>query len=326
MRIFIAGATGVLGRRLVAWLAEDGHDVVGLSRSDAKAKLIGDLGGTPARVSLFDADALARAAEGSEVVIHAATAIPTGADARSRRAWEENDRIRRAGTRALSAAAARVGPRRYLQQSVAWVVKRGPDDPFYDEDTPPDPPRLLRSAVEGEEIAMEAGAHHGFEVAVLRGGSFYGPDTAHSRAIASLLRKRRMPILGDGSFRVAPIHVDDVARAFMLAARSPGAAGIWHVVDDVPVPFATLLRRFAALIGAPAPRRLPLWLARLALGRPAIESLTTSMNTTNAKLRRELGWAPRFPDHRSGLEHMVGVWREEDFLVPARPAPSPRAA
>jgi nucleoside-diphosphate-sugar epimerase len=280
--------------------------------------LVRSLGGTPAAVSLFDADALARAAEGAQVVIHAATAIPTGLDARSPGAWEMNDRIRREGTRALTAAAGRVGARRYLQQSVAWVVKTAPGGPFYDESTPPDPPALLRSAVDGEQIAHEAGALHGFRVGVLRAGVFYGPDTAHLRAMAGLLRRRRLPIPGRGDHLVAMIHVEDVARAFAMAAEAEGAEGTWHVLDDAPVPYAEMVRHFAALLGAPAPRRLPLWVARLLLGRGATESLTTSMNTSSAKIRRELGWAPRYPTYREGLAQVLAAWREEGFPAASR--------
>jgi 2-alkyl-3-oxoalkanoate reductase len=314
MKVFIAGATGVLGRRMVAELARHGHEVVGMARGAEKAALVRSLGGEPAEVSLFDADALARAAEGAQVVVHAATAIPTGMDARSPRAWAVNDRIRREGTRALTRAAGLVGARRYIQQSVAWVVRTAPGGPFYDERTPADPSALLRSAVEGEEIAREAGDRHGFETAVLRGGGFYGADTAHSRVMAQLLLRRRLPVFGRGDYLLAPVHADDVASAFVVAAEAPSARGIWHVVDDEPVPAAEFFRRFAAAVGAPAPRRIPLWLAKLLLGRDPVEALTVSMNTSNAKIRRELGWAPRYPTSREGLAQMAAAWREEGFL------------
>ncbi|HEX2203631.1 MAG TPA: NAD-dependent epimerase/dehydratase family protein, partial [Longimicrobium sp.] len=314
MKIFIAGATGVLGRRMVAELAGRGHEVVGMARGEEKAALVRSLGGVPAQVSLFDADALARAADGAEVVVHAATAIPTGMEARSPKAWEANDRIRRDGTRALTEAAARVGARRYLQQSVAWVVRTAPGGPFYDESTPPDPPAPLVSAIDGERIALEAGAKHGFEAAVLRGGMFYGADTAHNRMMTELLLKRRLPILGRGDYLTAPIHADDVAGAFVLAAEAPRVTGTWHVVDDEPVTAAALFRRLAEAVGAPEPRRLPLWIAKLLLGRVVVEAMTVSMNTSNAKLRRELGWVPRYPTYREGIAQMVAAWREEGFL------------
>jgi 2-alkyl-3-oxoalkanoate reductase len=309
MKVFIAGATGVLGRRLVALFAQRGHEVVGLARTPTKAERVRSLGGRPAAASLFDADALARAAGGADVVIHAATAITVGTGSRRRNAWEPNDRVRRDGTRALTAAAARVGARRYLQQSVAWVLRNRGRGRFYDERTPPDPPALVRSAVDAERIAGEAGGRHGFSVGILRGGSFYGPDT-FTRGMAALLHARRMPIIGSGEFLVAPIHADDMARAFVLAAES-GADGIWHVIDDEPVAFAQLLRHLAGAIGAPAPRHVPVWLARLMLGGHVVDSLTTSMHTSNARIRRELGWAPQYPTYREGIAATIAEWAHE---------------
>jgi 2-alkyl-3-oxoalkanoate reductase len=313
MKVFIAGATGVLGRRMVAELAGRGHEVVGMARGAEKAALVRRLGGTPVEASLFDADALARAADGAEVVVHVATSIPTGLEARNPKTWEMNDRIRREGTRALTLAAGRVGARRYLQQSVAWVVSTPPGGPFYDERTPPRPAAVLRSAIEGEETAREAGERHGYGVGVLRGGLFYGADTGHSRMMAELLLKRRLPVLGRGDYLVAPVHADDAAHAFSVAAEAD-AVGTWHVVDDEPVPAAVFFAHFAAALGAPPPRRLPLWIARLLLGKGPLESLITSMNTSNARIRRELGWAPRYPTYREGIAQMVAAWREEGFL------------
>ena len=306
MHVFIAGATGVLGRGLTAELVRRGHRVTGLARGAEKAAVVSSLGGRAVEADLFDADALARAMEGADVVVHAATAIPTGLGARKPAAWVMNDRIRTAGTRALAEAAGRVGARRYLQQSVAWVVETAPDGPPFDESTPPRPPVLLRTAVEVEEIARGAGARHGFAVGVLRGGSFFGAETAHTRMMAEMLRARRFPVLGRGDSLVAPVHVDDAAAAFADAAES-GLAGTWHVVDDEPVRSVELLRHFARLLGAPPPRHLPLWLARLLLGRAPVAALTTSMNTSNAKIRRELGWTPRHPTYREGLAQVVAA-------------------
>lgn len=312
MRTFIAGATGVLGRRLVSELSSRGHEVVGLARSDDGAALVERLGGIPARPSLFDADALARAAEGADVVIHAATAIPVGAKARWKSAWAMNDRIRTEGTRALTEAAGAVGARRYLQQSVVWVT-RHPGGP-YDEATPPDPPELVVSAVEGEEIAREAGARAEFEVGVLRCGAFYGADTDHSRTMARLLLKRRLPVIGRGEHTFAPIHADDAAGSFVAASEADSADGTWHVVDDEPLPAARYFELLAEALGAPRPRRVPTWIARLLLGRRVVESLTTPMDTTNTRARRDLGWSPRFPTCREGFARMVERWRREGFV------------
>jgi nucleoside-diphosphate-sugar epimerase len=266
------------------------------------------LGGTAVQGDVHAIDDVTRHANGADVVIHAITAIPSGFDVRRASAWEANDRARVEDTRTLSEVAARVGASVYLQQSVAWVVKRAVGDPAYDEATSPNPPRLLASALEGERIARAAGTQHGFAVGVLRGGAFYGADTAQSQSFAADLRARRLPNIGDGQTLVAPIHVDDMAAAFVLAAHSR-QDGLWHVVDDAPLPFATLLRLFASAIGAPAPRRVPTWLARMLIGSDAIEAITTSMRTSNARIRRELGWSPRYAAFEEGVDAMVHEWR-----------------
>jgi nucleoside-diphosphate-sugar epimerase len=318
VKVFIAGATGVLGRGLVARLAARGAEVAGLARTPSAGSLIRSLDGQPVHVDLFDTAALARAIEGADVVIHAATAIPPGIRARFRRAWSENDRIRREGTRALVKAAAAAGARFYLQQSVAWVVKSPGGSRPYDEDVTPDAPALVQSAVDGEHIAQEIGDRRGLRVGVLRAGVFYGPDA--SRAMAAVIRKGWMPIPGEGDSLVAPIHVADMVSAVVAVAEAR-AAGIWHVVDDERVTLAGLLRHLAHALGAPVPPRVPVWRARLLLGGHVLESLTTSANTCNAKIRRELGWTPAFPTYRKGIADLVSVWRRED--VHAR---SPRVA
>jgi nucleoside-diphosphate-sugar epimerase len=241
------------------------------------------------------------------VVIHAATAIPTGRAATRPSAWALNDRIRTDGTLALATAAGLVGATRYLQQSLAWVVERSPGGAPFDESTPPSPPRLLASAVEGEAVAREVGGRYGFDVAVLRNGVFYAPDSAHTLEMADNLRRRRPTVLGGGKYLVAPIHADDAARAFALAADARGD-GLWHIVDDEPVEAIRFHRHFADLLDAPPPRRVPLWLARLAAGKDAVAAVTTSMHTSNARARAELGWVPTYPTHREGLRAVVEAW------------------
>jgi nucleoside-diphosphate-sugar epimerase len=310
MRVLVAGASGDLGRALVRTFAASGDDVIGLVRSEASVAMVRALGGEAFAGDLYDAAQVAARVGSVDVVIHAVTAIPRGSVVRSARSWEANDRARTAGTRALTEVAARAGAHTYLQQSVAWVVRRAPGDPAYDVDTPADPPRLLMSAVEGERIARAAGARHGFAVGVLRGGAFYGADTAQSRGVADQLRRRALPVIGRGDSLVAPIHVDDMAAACLRAARL-GRSGTWHIVDDSPLPFGDLLRHFASAIGAPPPRRMPRWLAKLALGEDALEALTSSMQTSNARARRELAWAPAHADVRAGSLEMAAEWQGE---------------
>ncbi len=321
MRVFIAGATGVLGRGLIRQFREQGHEVVGLVRRPEGERLIRSLGGDPRRADLFDAAALARAAEGAEVVIHAATSIPLRTRPRPED-WASNDRIRREGTRALTMAAARVGAKLYLQQSITWVA-RPPDGSAFDEGSPPHPDAVTQSALDGEGIAAKAGQRSGLTIGILRCGWFYGPDTAHTRMLAEGLQRRRLPIVGTGEAIWACLHTEDAAGAFVAAAVS-GEGGLWHVVDDRPVMARDFLAGFARRLGAPPPRRVPVWLARLVAGRYAVRFLTSSTRTSNARIRRDLGWSPRFPSYEEGLDQVVATWRERGLDKPGAETVIPR--
>ena len=311
MRVFIAGATGVLGRALVGQSVARGHTVLGLARNDKGARLVRSLGGESRAADIFDADALARAAEGADAVIHAATSIPTKTRTGAKD-WELNDRIRRDGTRALTACAAKIGARIYLQQSIVWLA-RPAEDSFFDETARPRPDAVTQSALDGEQLAVEAGERSGFNVAVLRCGLFYGPEAAHTRAMGELLRKRKLPVIGDGTAVLSCLHTEDAAGAFLAAAEG-GRGGLWHVVDDEAVAVKDLLRGFAERLHAPAPRRVPAWLARLVAGRTSTDFFTRSVHTSNARFRADSGWSPRFPSYREGLDQVVGAWQAEGFL------------
>jgi nucleoside-diphosphate-sugar epimerase len=308
MKIFIAGASGILGRRLVRQLTARGHSVVGLVRGAKGDAAVREAGGAPRQADLFDAESLARAADGCDTVIHAATAIPTKrksipAD------WAMNDRIRRKGTRCLTEAAAKIGAKTYLQQSITWVA-RPKDDSAFDEDSAVVPDPAIQSAIDAESIAREAGATDGFTVAILRGGYFYDSESAHTRMLADALRKRQMPIFGAGDAQWAMIHSDDAASAYVAVAEKP-ASGVWHVVDNELVIGRDFLVQFASKLGAPPPRRVPVWLAKWLAGEQAVAYFTRSTRTTNARLRRDFGWAPRYPTYRQGLEQIVAAWKAE---------------
>jgi nucleoside-diphosphate-sugar epimerase len=300
VKVFVAGATGVLGRRLIARFRERGDEVVGLVRSDGGEALVRSLGGQPRQANLFDAVALARAADGCEAVIHAATAIPTKPKPRPED-WELNDRIRRDGTRALAGCAQRIGARRFLFQSVVWVA-RPADQSDFDETSPIAPHPVYQSAADGEKIAAESG----LEASVLRCGAFFAADSAHTQRMAAMLRARKLPVVGKGDAVWAIVHADDAASAFVTAAHAE-RTGLWHVVDDVPVTTAALLDEFARLLVAPPPRRVPLWLARLLAGPAAVEFLNTSTRTSNRKFRAETGWQPRYPSFRETLAEVAAA-------------------
>jgi len=314
MKVFIAGASGVLGRRLVGQLTARGHSVIGQVRSAKAESVVKAAGGEPRHADLFDAESLSKAAEGCDTVIHAATAIPT----KQKPApgdWAMNDHIRRKGTRCLTEAAAKIGAKAYLQQSITWVA-RPKDDSAFNEDSPvvPDPP--IQSAIDAETIAREAGSLDGFTVAILRGGYFYDSESAHTRMIADGLRKRQMPIVGTGDAAWAMIHSDDAASAFVAVAEQP-KNGVWHVVDNELVLVRAFLAEFAARLGAQPPRRLPVWLAKWLAGEQAVAYFTRSTRTTNARLRRDFAWTPRYPTYREGLNQVIAAWKAESSSVAA---------
>jgi nucleoside-diphosphate-sugar epimerase len=307
MKVFIAGASGVLGRRLVRHFVARGHSAIGQVRSAKAESAVREAGGEPRHADLFDAEPLARAADGCDTVVHAATAIPvkqktTPAD------WAMNDHIRRKGTRCLTEAAAKIGAKTYLQQSIAWVARPKNDSPF-NEDSPVVPEPAIQSAIDAEVIAREAESAEGFTVSILRAGFFYDCESGHTRMLAGALRKRQMPIIGGGEAAWAMIHTDDAASAYVIAAEKP-RSGVWHIVDNELVEVRTFLQEFAARLGAPAPRRVPVWLAKWLAGEQAVEYFTRSTRTTNARFRRDFGWAPRYPTFREGLDEIVAAWRK----------------
>jgi len=311
MKLFIAGATGVLGRRLIPQFRERGHSVACLSRSPKNDATIRSFDGEARQADLFNADSLARAAEGADVIIHAATSIPSGQKPR-REDWKMNDAIRVQGTRALAEAAARVRAKLFLVQSIVWVVRPHDMAPFH-EDSPYNSDPVIQSAVEMEKISLAAGQQHGFDVAILRGGWFHSADASHTRTFGRALAARKLPVIGKGDAIWPMIHVDDFASAFVAAAVA-GRPGVWHITDNEPAASGEYLRAFAKKIGAPEPRSVPAWLARLAVGSDAVKFLTASTRTSNERFRRDFGWTPRYPTYREALDEIVSSWRRENFL------------
>jgi nucleoside-diphosphate-sugar epimerase len=310
MRVFVAGATGVLGRRIVRELTARGHEAVGLVRSEAGESKVRSLGGVPRRADLFDVDSLTKAAQGCEAVIHAATAIPTKVRTNPRD-WSLNNRIRREGTRCLTTATARVAAQAYLQQSIVWAV-RDPNGGPFDESAPAAPDPILASSLDGERIASEAGAEHDFQAGLLRCGVFYSADGWHTRILGESVVRGRPALVNRGDAVWSLLHADDCARAFVAAAENP-RSGVWHVVDDRPVTLLEYLDTLAQILRARPPRHLPRWLARIALGKYAADLLSSSFPTSNARFRKDFDWRPAFPSVAEGLEEVVAAWRSEGF-------------
>lgn len=316
MKVFIAGSTGVLGKRLVNRFVDAGHRVIGLTRDEEGDRVVEGRGGEPRRGDILDEKSLQEAVDDVDVVIHAATAIPVDVKVK-REDWELNDRVRREGTRNLVEVAGEVGATQYLQQSITWVV-RNDDGSVFDETSEPNTDYVTQSALDAEQIAKEGGDQHGFSVGVLRCGSFYSADSDHTRLMGRLLLDGRLPVIGGGVLgrrdaAVSFLHVDDAAHAF-LAVADKGASGLWHVVDEEPVTYNEFITELAERLGASPPRRIPAWLARFFVGSYNAKFFSTPIPTTNERFKEELGWEPEYPSVREGLDEVVNEWVEEGTL------------
>jgi 2-alkyl-3-oxoalkanoate reductase len=305
MRVFVAGASGALGRRLLPRLVEAGHRVTGMTRREERAEGIRAAGAEAVVCDVFDAVALneAVAAAAPEAVVHALTALPPRINPRKDYLAPTN-RVRTEGTENLLAAAHAAGTRRVVAESVAFFYR--PEGSWVkDEEAPPfeEAPGVFAAAVEAV-AAMERQvlAAEAMEGVVLRFGWFYGPGTYYARdgSQAEDTLKRRMPIVGAGTGNFSFIHIDDAAEA-VVAALERGAPGVYNVVDDEPAPLSEWLPAYAEALGAKPPRRVPAWLARLVAGSAMTGTALTMRGASNAKAKRELGWAPAHPSWRQGF-------------------------
>jgi 2-alkyl-3-oxoalkanoate reductase len=321
MKVFVAGATGVLGRALVPQLVARGHEVVGMTRSASKQDRLRALGARPVVADALDPDAVARVVGEAEpeVIVHQLTALSGPTSVRDARhpdrslAVTMTNRLRTEATDHLLAAGRAVGARRFVAQSFGafrFARTGGPVQTEVDPLDPSDPPAALRTALaaylylEQAVTTIEWG-----EGLVLRYGGFYGPGTAISLApdavMAALIRKRRFPIVGDGGGVFSHVHVEDAAAATAVAVER-GQPGIYNVVDDEPAPVREWLPVLASALDAKPPRRIPRWLGRLAAGEAATAMMTEARGASNAKAKRELGWQLRYPSWRQGFAQGLG--------------------
>ena len=306
-RVLIAGATGQIGELLTPALVAVGDEVFGLARSGHSAEKVRELGATPVVGDALDRDAVMSAvAEAKpDVIVHQLTAIPrSGINPRKMgEAFGPTTRLRRDGTRYLVDAAEQQGVRRVVAQSIAFGYRHeGPE--ILDESAPLDTDAAGAWAeIVGGVAALEEAVLGGsaFEGVVLRYGMFYGPDTAYSPNgyYGEMVTKRRLPIIGDGNGRQSFIQMDDAVSA-TLAAIDRGS-GVYNVVDDEPARAREWIPGLADALGAKPPRHAPAWLARLAAGSAAVRAMTTQRGASNARIKQELGWEPRYADWRGGF-------------------------
>jgi 2-alkyl-3-oxoalkanoate reductase len=315
MKVFVAGATGVLGRALVPQLVARGHEVVGMTRSASKQDLVRSLGARPVVADALDPDAVAEAVASGEpeVIVHQLTALSGRMSARDMRhpdrssAVTMTNRLRTEATDHLLAAGRAVGARRFVAQSIAAFRFARTGGPVQTEADPldPNPPAALRAG-QAAILYLERAVTtiEWAEGLALRYGGFYGPGTGISLArdavMTAPIRKRRFPIVGDGGGVWSHVHIEDAAAATAIAVER-GRPGIYNVVDDDPAPVREWLPVLASALDAKPPRRIPRWLARLAAGETATLMMTDVRGASNEKAKRELGWKPRYASWRQGF-------------------------
>ena len=300
MRVFVAGASGAIGTRLVPQLIDRGYEVIGTSRSAGNAERIRELGAEPIVLDLLDARAVREAVVQSEpdAIVHEATALADVRFSRSLdRTFAQTNRLRTEGTDALLAAAREAGVTRFVAQSFASFRYAREGGPVKTEDDPLDPsplPSTRESQAAMRHLDEAVTAAGGI---VLRYGAFYG---AANDGLVPPVRKRQFPIVGDGGGMASFIHLDDAAAATVLALDH-GEPGIYNIVDDDPAPVREWLPVLAETLGAKPPRHFPRWLARLFAGDAAVMMGTEARGASIAKARRELGWVPRHSSWRQGF-------------------------
>jgi nucleoside-diphosphate-sugar epimerase len=313
MRIFVAGATGVIGRRLVPLLVANGHTVIGTARTAGKADALRAAGASPVVVDALDRDAVREAliqAE-PEVVVHQLTALAGFTDFRKfDEGFAATNRLRTEGTDNLIGGMWEVGVRRLVAQSFAGWPHARVGGPVKTEDDPldPHPPAALRRTLEAIQYLEGAVLHtDGIQGTVLRYGGFYGPGTSLGEGGFQLevVRRRRFPIVGGGTGVTSFIHIEDAATA-TLAAIETGKPGVYNIVDDDPAPVAEWLPALAAAIGTEPPRHVPVWVARLFAGEHGVVMMTEVRGASNAKAKRDLGWQPQYSSWREGFRRGLG--------------------
>jgi nucleoside-diphosphate-sugar epimerase len=325
MRVFVAGASGALGSRLVPPLIDAGHDVVGTHNSPAGGDLLRTLGATPVRLDLLDARAVHTAVLESEpeAIVHQATALANVKFGRNfDKVFTRTNELRTKGTLALLAAAREAGARRFVAQSFAsYRCARDGEWIKTEEDRlDPTPPGNAKESFAAmaylEQVVTDFGG------IVLRYGGFYG---AANDGLIEPVRKRQFPIVGDGGGFFCWIHLDDAAAATVLALEHEGPA-IYNIVDDDPAPVREWLPVLADALGAQPPRRFPTWLARLFAGEAAAVLGTEARGVSNAKAKRELGWTPQYPSWRTGFAAVYSAPALADESKPPMARSSARSA
>ena len=298
-RIFVTGATGVLGRRAVARLVEAGHDVTGVARSAEKAAVLEGLGATPAAVDIFDPPAVKDVVDGHHVVANLATHIPPLSRMRFRSAWKENDRIRSEASRNLVEAALATGASRYIQENICFTYADGGDN-WLDEASPLEMPDYVQSGLEAERQTRRVTDAGGVGV-VLRFGMFHAADSDQTHTSVSGARRHVFTMFGAKDGYLPAVMVDDCATAVVAALTAP--EGIYNVVDDAPLTRQEYADALAAAVGVKRLRFPPKLVTKV--GGEGAAMLARSQRVSNRRFKEATGWAPQYPSMRQGWPAIV---------------------
>jgi nucleoside-diphosphate-sugar epimerase len=307
MRVFVAGAAGAIGRRLVPRLVARGHQVTATTRGRHKVDQVRALGAEPVVVDGLDAVAVGEAVALAEpdAIVHQMTALAGKPNLRRFDRWfATTNELRTAGTEHLLAAAQAAGVRRFVAQSyTGWTnIRDGGRVKTEADPLDPDPAKAQVESMAAITFLERVVSEAPLEGTVLRYGNFYGPGA--TEPLVELIRKRQLPIIGDGGGVWSWIHLDDAAAA-TVAAVEHGGRGVYNIVDDEPAEVSVWLPYLAEVVGARPPLRVPVWLGRLAAGEVAVRWMTQGRGSSNEKAKRELDWRPAWTTWRDGFRHAL---------------------